>query len=158
MGSLENQVGRCARLQWALSGLLAAGFCVFYLAAYRPANQRLERLQGRIAGQHDELDANRAQLKSLPGLRNDVTRLRAQLDGLNRRLAIQKSSMRHLELFGEQPIGISFEGDFLSVFNFLRQVEDLQRLIRIKSLTMSTRDPQQGHVDVHVAMNVYFAE
>src|SRR5947209_778574 len=133
MGSLENQVGRCARLQWALSGLLAAGFCVFYLAAYRPANQRLERLQGRIAGQHDELDANRAQLKSLPGLRNDVTRLRAQLDGLNRRLAraseytpfikditrlsqqtnlrrlaIQKSSMRHLELFGEQPIGISF--------------------------------------------------
>ncbi len=63
-----------------------------------------------------------------------------------------------LELYSEIPITMNFEGDFSSVFGFLREMEAMPRLTRVKSLNIRTKDPKLGIVDVNLAMNIYFSE
>jgi hypothetical protein len=53
---------------------------------------------------------------------------------------------------------MNFEGDFQNVFSFIRQLEEMQRLTRVRSLTVKCKDGKLGHVDVSMAMNIYFSE
>ena len=53
---------------------------------------------------------------------------------------------------------MTFEGDFLNVFGFLRELEGMQRLTRVKTLSVRCKDPKTGQVDVSMAMNIYFSE
>jgi hypothetical protein len=53
---------------------------------------------------------------------------------------------------------MTFEGDFLNAFGFLRQLEEMQRLTRVKTLSVRCRDPRTGLVEVSLAMNIYFSE
>ena len=38
--------------------------------------------------------------------------------------------------FMVQPVTLKFQGDFLSVFSFIKQAEDMQRLTRISSIAI----------------------
>ena len=64
------------------------------------------------------------------------------------------------ELFAEQPVSLKFEGDFLSVFSFLRQTEEMQRLTRVRELRLRSDDraARPGQVEVELSMNIYFSE
>jgi Tfp pilus assembly protein PilO len=64
------------------------------------------------------------------------------------------------ELFDEQPVSLTFEGDFVNVFSFLRQTEEMQRLTRVKELKLrsSDRTGKSGQVEVELSMNIYFSE
>ena len=57
----------------------------------------------------------------------------------------------------ELPIKMNFEGDFMSIFTFLKQSEQMQRLTRIKSVSISCKDSKQGSVNVKLTMNIYCA-
>ena len=52
---------------------------------------------------------------------------------------------------------LSFEGDFTSVFSFIQEVEDMQRLTRIRDVTMTGLDSKQGTVNVTLAVNIYYS-
>jgi Tfp pilus assembly protein PilO len=56
------------------------------------------------------------------------------------------------------PVTMNFEGDFISVFQFLRQSEDMLRLTRIRALNIRSTDARAGQVEVGMAMSVYFSE
>ena len=49
-------------------------------------------------------------------------------------------------------------GDFANVFSFIRRLEEMQRLTRVKSLSVHCKDGRLGQVDVNLAMNIYFSE
>ena len=66
--------------------------------------------------------------------------------------------MRRQDLYGEIPIVMSFEGDFTNVFGFVRRLEEMQRLARVKQMTVKAKDGKAGQVDVSLTMNIYFSE
>ncbi len=87
---------------------------------------------------------------------NDITLLRDQA-GL-RDCHIIPTGAKPNDLFVEFPIHVKFQGDFLSVFSFLRQMEQMQRLTRVRDLTVKTKAPGSGLVDVSLSMNIYYTE
>jgi Tfp pilus assembly protein PilO len=166
-----------------MSIFIASLFLLFFVVGYRPANQRLLLLRQEIAARSRRLETNQSQASKLPGLASEVIKLEAKLQRNNkklpktpefgefireltqasqqcslRKLVHQPGIVRRLELYGEVPITMNFEGDFNNVFNFLRQMEEMQRLTRVKSLTVKCKDPKLGNVDVNMAMNIYFSE
>jgi Tfp pilus assembly protein PilO len=63
------------------------------------------------------------------------------------------------ELFAEQPVSLKFEGDFLKVFSFLRQTEQMQRLTRVRELKIkNNRSNKPGQVEVELSMNINLTE
>jgi len=63
------------------------------------------------------------------------------------------------ELYTQWPIAPKFEGDFASVFAFLRRAEAMQRLTHVKGLKVhSTDNGKSGQVQVELSMNIYFSE
>jgi hypothetical protein len=66
--------------------------------------------------------------------------------------------MRRQDLYGEIPIVMSFEGDSSNVFGFVRRLEEMQRLARVKQMTVKAKDGKPGQVDVSLTMNIYFSE
>jgi len=58
------------------------------------------------------------------------------------------------EQFSEQPMQLTFEGDFVNVYSFLRHTEELERLTRLRGLSIRSRD-RMGTVKVQLAMSIY---
>jgi Tfp pilus assembly protein PilO len=87
---------------------------------------------------------------------NDITLLRDQA-GL-RDCHIVPTGAKPNDLFVEFPIQVKFQGDFLSVFSFLRQMEQMQRLTRVRDLTVKSKTAGSGVVDVSLSMNIYYTE
>jgi Tfp pilus assembly protein PilO len=183
MRTLQSQAGWCARAQWVLAISFVVICAAFYLFGYRPSTARLYALRGQIDLKAREIDANRQETairnklqlevdelqrrlarfdKQLPRhvewgqFLNDITLLRDQA-GL-RDCHIIPTGAKPNDLFVEFPIHVKFEGDFLSVFSFLRQMEQMQRLTRVRDLTVRAREPGSGVVDVSLSMNIYYTE
>jgi Tfp pilus assembly protein PilO len=60
------------------------------------------------------------------------------------------------ERFNQLPVKLTFEGDFVGVYSFLRHAEEFQRLTRVRGMNMKCKD-RQGQVGVQLTMNIYFA-
>ena len=159
---------------------LIAGFFFF---GFRPNNQRRNSLRDEIAAKVGLLEANQTKAHGLTSLAVEVDRLRLKLERFNKQLpktqwigefindtaerssqfAIKKlmhvpGLMRRTDYYSEIPIVMSFEGEFSNVFGFVRQLEEMPRLSRVKSLKIKARDGKPGQVDVNLAMNIYFSE
>lgn len=183
MRTLQSQVGWCARAQWILGSSIVLLLAAFYLFGYRPATARLADLRSQIEAKSRELKSNQVRTKVRPEVEqmvndsrrklarfdkqlprhdewgqflNDITLLRDQA-GL-RDCHIIPTGARPNDLFVEFPINVKFQGDFLSVFSFLRQMEQMQRLTRVRDLTVKARQPGSGVVDVSLSMNIYYTE
>lgn len=70
----------------------------------------------------------------------------------------EPSSKRPQTLCSELPISLMFEGRFLNVASFLRQVEEMPRMTRTRSLQIRSRDGASGTVDVQMSVSVFFGE
>jgi Tfp pilus assembly protein PilO len=183
MKSVQSQIAWCARAQWTMTVVMVTLIAAFFLFGFLPGNRRQRELRDLIADKARELDANQARANNLLTLAKEVERLQLRLERQNKKLpktaelgefignltparqqfqikkfVHQVGAIRRTDLFGEIPITMTFEGDFLNVFAFLRQLEEMQRLTRVKSLTVRCKDPRTGQVDVSMAMNIYFSE
>ncbi|HEV2293495.1 MAG TPA: type 4a pilus biogenesis protein PilO [Tepidisphaeraceae bacterium] len=183
MRTLQSQAGWCARAQWVLGSFFIVLCAAFYLFVYRPGTARQHELRAQIDLKTREIESNRRETsirntlqlevdelhrrlarfdKQLPRqvewgqFLNDITLLRDQA-GL-RDCHIIPTGAKPNDLFVEFPIHVKFEGDFLSVFSFLRQMEQMQRLTRVRDLSMRTKRPGSGVVDVSLSMNIYYTE
>jgi Tfp pilus assembly protein PilO len=170
-------------MQWVAAGLLVASLGGFYVLGYRPRQSQLRDLESQIASKRRELEANQAKVLELPRLILKVEKLQARVERNGKKLprqlelgrfmndltqvgqqtmlrnfTVMPMGSRRMELFFEQPICLNFEGDFLQAAMFLRQVEDMQRLTRVRRLHIRNRDDKSGQVEVEVTMNIYFSE
>lgn len=183
MRTLQSQAGWCARAQWILGTSIVALCAAFYLLGYRPSTARQTDLRAQIDLKTRELDSNRRETSIRHTLQLEVDELRHRLAQFDKQLPRQvdwgqflnditllrdRAGLRDCHIiptgakpndtFVEYPIHVKFEGDFLSVFSFLRQLEGMQRLTRVRDLTVKTRQPGSGIVDVTLAMNIYYTE
>lgn len=180
---LKNRLAHYEKAQWTLGALLALGLGFFFVIAYRPANGKLDELGFQIQSRQRAMNDNRVKAADLPNLAAQVQRFESQLrfydrqlprqpaldqfikdlTGISQELALKdwKFSPRapargvaHFEL----PIQIDFSGDFLSSAAFVRRVEDLQRLTRVKNLTVKSKSSDGTSVDVSLVVSIYFVE
>jgi len=183
MRSVQSQITWCIRAQWTMTIVMVSLITCFFAFGYRPTNQRRNALREEIHAKVGQLETNQARAQNLPGLAFDVERLRLKLDKVNKKLPKtpglaefindtaqvsnaygikklmhQQGMMRRQDLYGEIPIVMSFEGDFTNVFGFVRQLEEMQRLARVKQMTVKCKDGKAGQVDVSLTMNIYFSE
>ncbi len=184
--SLHTQLDWCIKAQGILGITLLAVLCAFYLFGYRPNSTRLANLKMEIEHKRTALLNNNAQVKVLPEVTLAVHELQNKLKGYDEMLPRQQELDRFIkeistmarnaqlqklsykpavmpvrsELFAEQPVSFKFQGDFLKVFSFLRQTEEMQRLTRVRELNIHTHDGggQSGEVDVELSMNIYYSE
>lgn len=183
MDPLQNQLNRYGRTQVILGGALMLGMVMFYLLAYRPAQQALTALDVQIDLRQRELQQSQDRAANLPILEAEVRSLEQQvaiydrqfprdpefgpfirdLTEISQRFELKQwqyrqSAWRRNDDFCELPVQLQFQGDFVSTLGFLRQVEDLHRMTRIHRLIVKSRDLRSGHVEVEAAMNIYFSE
>jgi len=184
MRSLLKQMdgyGRVQRILWAVILIALVGF---YLLAYRPGIRRLASLRTQIQSRQQELEQKQSRARNLPSLALQVGKLEQRVAVYDRQFPRQPNlgqfikditqisqqlSLHELKLqplapkkadgYFEQPISISFQGDFLNAASFLRQVEDLQRLTRVRRLAIKNKAGKAGVVDVtDMVASIYFSE
>jgi Tfp pilus assembly protein PilO len=183
MRTLKEQVGWYRRAQWALAGGAALGLLAFYLAAYRPNSLAQASVRRQIQSRQRELELDRTRANTLPTLFLQVQQLESRVKAYDRQfprepqlgqlikdmtqigqqLSLQEwkyqpGAPRRADGYFELPIQMSFQGDFLNVASFLRQVEDMQRLTWVRRLEIKSKPGKSGAVEAEVALNVYFSE
>ena len=186
MRTLQTQAEWCARAQWVLGVTLAVMVVGFYAAAYRPNKEKLDGLDMQIAAKRRDLTSNRSRVQILPDVLLAVNEMRTRLErfdkklpkspelhafingitevssqaGLRSKWTVEPGVPVRSELYAEWPISLKFEGDFRSVFNFLRRAEEMQRLTRVKGLKVNGMSAagKPGQVRVELSMNIYFTE
>ena len=182
MRSIKSQSAWCTRAHWTMSGLMVTLMALFFVLGFRPARARQAELQAQIASCSRELENSGSRAANFQMIAGEVKRLENQLLKFNKRLprtmelpefisemtqASQQCSLkpvfhpqavRRTEYFSEVPINMSFSGDFAGVFNFLRQMEGMQRLARVKTLSVKAKDAKLGQVEANLVMNIYYSD
>lgn len=183
MTPLKRQIERYGQVQWTLGAVMAFLSLAFYCFGYRPAIARLETLELQNQSKQRDVDQTQNKARTLPILMREVQELEKRVGHYDRQFPKQPqigefirdmtaisqqlslknwnykpAAPKRSEGFFELPILMSFQGDFMNVASFLRQVEKLERLTRVKRLTLKNRDPRTGTVDVEMAMSIYFSE
>lgn len=185
MRSLKDTITLYTKLRWALAGVTVASVGLFYGLAYRPQMKQSSLVDASIARTSAELAICQDQTRLLSGVAADVERLRSRLKEfktlphqqdlaqfikdiaqLNLQANLRKFEQRQgVRVRGAKlsssPIGMTFEGDFVNVFSFLRHTEELQRLIRVSDMRIEaapgSMKEKTGQVKVAMKMNIYFA-
>lgn len=183
MVSLQTQNLWLKRTQWTLLAamlLLAGGF---YFAVYRPQVVKAASLKSQIRQSRTELMASQSKTSVLPSVDQEVQRLRERVSRfktlpqqkdlgqflLEMEQLARHTSLRNLNVgevvtpgvirpggrINSKTLDLSFEGDFVSIYSFLRSTEDFQRLTRVPSMSIKAKD-RSGQVKVSMKMNIYF--
>jgi type IV pilus assembly protein PilO len=183
MQTLQSQIGWCARAQWVLGSTMLLMILVFYVFGYRPAGARLATLRQDIEIKRRELKDNQSRTQIRPVVEQTVNERRRKLERFDKKLpkqqdfgqfynditflgrqsdlskcAVEPAAVpRRNDRVVELPIDLRFEGNFLNVFSFLRQIDQMQRLTRVQSLKVIAKG-NTGQVEVQLSMNIYYAE
>lgn len=183
MRTLQSQIGWCARAQWVLGSAMLVVVAGFYLFGYRPASVRMASLRQEIDIKQRELKDIQQRTVIRPLVEQTVNERRRKLERFDKKLpkqqdfgqfynditflgrqsALSKCSVepaavpRRNDRFVELPIDLRFEGNFLNVFSFLRQIDQMQRLTRVQNLKVTSKG-NAGQVEVQLSMNIYYAE
>jgi Tfp pilus assembly protein PilO len=187
MRSLKHTISIYTKLRWALAGATVVAAGLFYGLVYRPQMKQSSLVDASIARTSSELAICQDQTRLLSGVAADVERLRSRLrefktlprqqdlaqfikdiSQLNSQANLRKFEQRQgIPVRGTKmsssPVAMTFEGDFVNVFSFLRHTEELQRLIRVSDLRIESSSGQgamkdrSGQVKVQMKMNIYFA-
>jgi Tfp pilus assembly protein PilO len=177
---LRDKTGRYARLQWWLLGVLVAFAAGFWAIVYRPADARANLLHVEVERQRQELEVSRERARDLPRIAaenkalnerlvrakrlprqsewaefvRDITTLSQQRD--LRKFNYKYGVARREGSFSQLPIQLEFEGDMRNVDAFLREVERLPRLTRLRNVHVKGIPERNGFVTVQLTLNTYF--
>jgi Tfp pilus assembly protein PilO len=183
MRTLQSQMTGMRRVQYILAGVALVAAVGVYAMGIRPVSRRLADLEAQRVQRQEMLDQSESRASNLPKVALEVDRLRMKLERFDKRLprqqelgpfireitqlsqqsqlrklTLQPSVPRTSDLYAELPISMNFEGDFMSVFAFLKQTEEMQRLTRVKNIIIRNKDAKLGQVEVQMSMNIYFSE
>lgn len=183
MRTLQSQIAWCTRAQRTLIVIVGVSALAFYLFCYRPQSRKLTQLMATARAHQVELVANQTKaaarneiaakneklrqeldLIKKPSKQNDVPNIYKELNLFAQQSLLKKFAYKpsgigmptRSDLFMELPIQLTFEGDFVAIFNFLRSTEDLQRLIRVRSLSLKNAG-RSGQVQAEMAVNIYLS-
>jgi Tfp pilus assembly protein PilO len=179
--SLQTQIRLCTRVQWTLAIVLFLTGAGFYFLGYRPAMGKLKALHLDTAAKETELCENMKKSQFLGQVAQEVKALRVRLDGakklpkdadvpgfindltrISQSTAVRKPQYkpdpqpRRRELFFQYPIQITLQGNFVNVFNFIREAENLPRLARVRTIDLQGDPLKGGAVTANITVDLYF--
>lgn len=167
---LRERGRRDAKWQKSLLAAAVLAVLGFVTLIYLPSVRRLQAMHARIQAGAVQLDAEEQQARRLPAVIGAADRLEEHLDKFkplpdrplqaqflrNVSSVAQRLRLRNMQfqpLAGgefashtpeapvyELPVRLEFRGDFVNVFNFLRQVEELPRLLRVRDVRIRRVD------------------
>jgi Tfp pilus assembly protein PilO len=179
---LQRQIESQARAQYILFGFAVLVALLFYFAFYRPSDLQVTELNRKITdkrlqlaeNQHktDKLPAVTVRLnelnKALAGFKNlptsaDVGEFMQEINDASQRSDLHKLTWvpgdpRRDGLYFEQPIVLTFEGEYPAVDSFIRTVEGMERLTWIRDVQIKAIDTKKGTVSVRLSINIYYSE
>lgn len=183
MNPLRNRFDLLRKTQTTLGLTTLAALVAFYVLGYHPVARRQAALREGISTALVDLQRSQDHGRALKALAREVQQLEEQVQSYGRQmpnkpqlgeflgditrvsqeLGLQEwkyepETPRRADACYELPIRMHFNGAFASTADFLRQIEDLQRMTRVKKLLIRSRDRKTGTVEVDLAMNIYFAE
>lgn len=153
---------------------------LFYLAVYRPTTSRLADIRREIASAELQIGKNQDAARDLDNIKRDVQQLREQIarsrklpseqdfsgflreiTGLAQGASLEKfrcepANTRKLELCTEMPVTLKFSGPFMEVSSFLRQAEEMPRMMRTRTLSLKSKDGKSGMVDAELSVSIFF--
>lgn len=184
--TLQNQIVWYRRAQWGMTGAMLLGAVLFFTVWYHPATEQLATLNDQIIEKRHQLEAAQAKAGEFAQLGIAVEKKKKNLQQYNKKLPKQSEmaafitditnvcrqtavrefkytpvGVKKLDPIVELPINMNFEGNFLNVFQFLRQAEEMERLTRVQSLKVTSHNPgkpEEGMVDVQMQMSIYYEE
>jgi type IV pilus assembly protein PilO len=179
--TLQSRITWCTRAQWALGAVMSLAVAAFYFVGYRPQTGHLESILAQVKQKQQQLEGNQRDARARTEIAAKNEKLRRELDRIKKpskqeelpqlvkdlTLAGQQASLRKFifkpgvpvrnDLFLEMPLAVTFEGDFVDVFGFLRNTEEMQRLTRVRNMSLKVKDSKSGQVQAQMAVNIYFS-
>lgn len=165
-------------------GILAVITITYFAVVYRTQSAAAEDVRTRTAEAKRCLKTDAAQASRVPPLLREIEQMRQRYDekdwdrrlperkelaGFLREIAsglsrekltnqfIQPGNPHQGPLYNCLPITMKFEGDFLALARFLKQVDEMTRLMRIERLAIAS-DEDSEHLAIELGMNIYFTE
>ncbi len=170
------------RIQRVLGVSLLLVCAASYLAVYRPASLARAQIIDDMSDAQLQLDEDRQRASSLDSVRAEVEKLERQLkrfkplsgrkelpafheqlSGLGDATGIRKYTLNQrssisLATCREWPTDVTFEAGFDDAARFLRRLESIDRLTRVRRLKIDTIDSRQGTVRVSLSLSLFSTE
>jgi len=178
---------RLAKDSWITLGILAAMIAGAVLLVYRGQSKELSRLTAEITAAKTTLKTRAQTVAVVPELVKQVEWMRARYKNFDRRLPdrqelggflreisgylgdgkfsdqlIEPGSPTQEEFFHTLPIIMRFKGSYLTSVNFLKRIDQMERLTRIQKLKITHGSPKDEggdpDLDIELQLNIYFTE
>ena len=172
---------------WIVLGILAVMVAGAVLFVYRGQGKKLDDLEISIAAGKAALKTRGQTVAIVPELVRRVEAMRTRYKNFDRRLPVrqelggflqdisahlgdEKFSAQLIEpgsptrenLFHTLPIIMRFKGSYLTSVDFLKRIDEMERLTRIQKLKITKKpvkgDEDEGKVDIELQLNIYFTE
>jgi len=167
---------------WVMLGCLVTLILTVSVLVYLPQARRMDDLRRRIASEKAMLHSNEQRAGILPDVARRVQEMKTLYQELDRRIPertelggflreisghlnneklssqlIEPGNPSREELFLTLPIIMRFQGSYLSLAEFLKQIHALQRLARVQKLKIS-ESPGADTLDMELQLNIYFTD
>ena len=173
-----RQRKRQNRLAIALLTVLAVGA----LAVYVPQHRAISATRVELAKTEAQLASNQDRAAMLPQLvsavgtlrrqvdqykplrpRSDIERAMHEISSINTSTALvdykfQTELEKVRPMCREQPLKVTFKADFVDAMSFIQKLEAMDRLTRLRELSIEKRDGKDGEVSVSMSLSLFFGE
>ncbi len=173
---------------WIMAGILVALVLAAVFAVYLPQSHKRDRINSEAVSQKLSMETDLKTCQVVPELVRQVDEMKNRYRNMDRRLPKQKELggfLREIsanllqarlanqmiepgtpdqeELYHTLPIMMKFEGNYLSLANFLKRIDDMERLTRVQKMNISlnrdaSKDKPEGDVSIELQLNIYFTE
>ena len=179
MSKLHDQIDHLRRQERRILIATAGALAAVGLLGYWPARAKLNDVKQQTLLAEQELAENKTLNVKLPRDVQRVKDAKANLDyyrqrelpddpqtnsfiaaaeALETKLSIEvewsQGRERAQGTYGEQDVELQVSGDFMNVYSFMRQLEDMSRLLRVSSLNLVT-GRQEGQVEARLTVTLY---
>ena len=165
-------------------GILAVITTTYFAVVYRTQSAVAENISARTAEVKNLLETDAMQASRVPQMLREIERMehryndkdwsrrlpeRQELAGFLREITLglsrEKISIRSIQpgnpspnqRYNYLPITLKFEGDFLALARFLKQINGMTRLTRIERLAINSGQNREN-LEGEMGMNIYFTE
>ncbi|HAU37240.1 MAG TPA: hypothetical protein DCX07_05935 [Phycisphaerales bacterium] len=171
-----------AKDTWVVLGVLVVmGAAAAFV--YVPQSRKLNELRGEVVSQEEAIKMDLQRAAVVPEIRNQVQEMRSRYINWQRRLPKQKELGQFLreistqisdqslsnqviepgnpareELYHTLPIIMKFGGPYPAMAQFLKGLENMERLTRVQRIRIKNDPKKDGEVDVELRLNIYFTE
>ena len=167
---------------WIMLGCLATLILVVSLTMYLPQARKMDKIRTRTASEKALLYSNEQRAGILPDVARRVQEMKTLYQELDRRIPertelggflreisghlnseklssqlIEPGNPSREDLFHTLPIIMRFQGSYLSLAEFLKQIHAMQRLARVQKLKI-TKNASAETLDMELQLNIYFTD